>query len=76
MNGTSRDVDGVRVRLLKARAELEKHLTQGIMPFWTQRAVDPAFGGYLTCFDAEGRLLYDDTDKHIVTQTRLIWGFS
>lgn len=76
MEASNVNTSSIRARLLKARAELEHHLTQGIMPFWTQRAVDPVYGGYLTCFDAEGRLLEDDTDKHIVTQTRLIWGFS
>ena len=63
-------------RLRGLRAELEAHLTDGIMPFWTQRGVDPVYGGYLTCFDADGRLVEEDTDKTIVTQTRMIWGFS
>ncbi|MCL2479815.1 MAG: AGE family epimerase/isomerase, partial [Treponema sp.] len=31
--------------------------------------------GYLTCFDENGKLL-PDFDKYIVTQTRMIWGFS
>lgn len=46
------------------------------MPFWTERGVDETYGGYLTCFDAAGELLEADTDKYIVTQTRMIWGFS
>ncbi len=72
----------IEERLRTARAQLQEHLTQGIMPFWTLRGVDQDYGGYLTCFDANGELLEDDTapqtasDKHIVTQTRLIWGFS
>jgi cellobiose epimerase len=63
-------------RLRGVRAQLVEHLHQGIMPFWTQRGVDPLHGGYLTCFDAEGQLVEEDTDKFIVTQTRMIWGFS
>lgn len=76
MNDPVCDVSQIRERLLKARAELEHHLMEGIMPFWTKRAVDERYGGYFTCFDAEGQLDEADTDKHIVTQTRLIWGFS
>lgn len=76
MNDPVCDVSQIRERLLKARAELEHHLMEGIIPFWTKRAVDERYGGYFTCFDAEGQLDEADTDKHIVTQTRLIWGFS
>lgn len=76
MNDPGCDVPQIRERLVRARAELEHHLREGIMPFWTKRAIDERYGGYFTCFDAEGRLDEADTDKHIVTQTRLIWGFS
>lgn len=63
-------------RLSELRAELERHLTAGIIPFWAARGVDREYGGYLTCFDSAGRLDEKDTDKYIVTQTRMIWGFS
>ncbi|MGC9347072.1 MAG: AGE family epimerase/isomerase [Anaerolineae bacterium] len=66
----------VESRLRLARAQLSEHLREGIMPFWTERGVDVEHGGYLTCFDAEGELIEEDTDKYIVTQTRVIWGFS
>lgn len=32
-------------------------------------------GGYLTCFDEAGNPS-DDTDKYIVTQTRMLWGLA
>ncbi|MBN1248931.1 MAG: AGE family epimerase/isomerase [Anaerolineae bacterium] len=63
-------------RLVEARLQLREHLVQGIIPFWAERGVDQAYGGYLTCFDADGKLIEGETDKHIVTQTRQIWGFS
>lgn len=66
----------IETRLREARDELARHLHEGIMPFWTERGVDTTYGGYLTCFDAEGNLDARDTDKYIVTQTRMIWGFS
>jgi mannobiose 2-epimerase len=57
------------------RNELEKALTEGVIPFWLSRAVDGECGGYLTCFDEHGNAL-PDTGKYIVTQTRMLWGLS
>lgn len=50
-------------------------LENGIIPFWLNNGIDHSFGGYLTCFDEEGKPT-KDTDKYIVTQTRMIWGMS
>ncbi len=58
------------------REELEEHLFNGIIPFWAERGVDNEFGGYLTCFDKNGTLDEKDSDKYIIMQTRMIWGFS
>jgi mannobiose 2-epimerase len=69
-------VTSIEARLRTAREELVQHLYEGIINFWTDRGIDTTHGGYLTCFDAEGRLDRTDTDKYIVTQTRMIWGFS
>ncbi|MFP7296839.1 AGE family epimerase/isomerase [Neobacillus niacini] len=55
--------------------EVEDHLKNGIIPFWLNKGYDNQNGGYLTCFDSEGSL-GEDTDKYIVTQCRMIWGFS
>ena len=66
----------MKTRLLAARSQLVSHLHEGIMPFWTARGADPVYGGYLVCYDDQGNLMEDETDKHIVTQTRMIWGFS
>jgi len=66
----------LKLRLAGYRSQLQRHLSEGIIPFWTRRGVDREYGGYLTCFDAKGELIEDDTDKYIVTQTRMIWGFS
>ena len=63
-------------RLTRARAQLVAHLHEGIIPFWSARGVDRECGGYLVCYDGQGALIRDQTDKHIVTQTRMIWGFS
>jgi mannobiose 2-epimerase len=58
------------------RAQVRDHLYQGIMPFWANHGIDHEYGGYLTNLDDQGNLIQADTDKYIVTQTRMIWGMS
>lgn len=55
--------------------EITEHLEQELIPFWEQRTVDKECGGYFTNFDANG-ILQEDKTKYIVTQTRMLWGFS
>lgn len=62
-------------RLQRALHEISVNLKEGILPFWLSHGIDSEFGGYLTCFDAEGNPS-GDTDKYIVTQTRMIWGLA
>ena len=59
----------------KAYQEMSEHLTNGILRFWMEKGIDWEFGGYLTCFDGNGKP-WEMTDKFIVTQTRMIWGLS
>lgn len=59
----------------QARDEIEGLLLNGIIPFWLKNGIDAEHGGYLTNFDADGNP-GADTDKYIVTQTRMIWGLS
>jgi len=54
---------------------LVNHLETGIIPFWLNNGLDRQHGGYLTCFDANGRPSGDE-NKYLVTQTRMIWGMS
>ena len=61
--------------LTSSLREIRENLECGIIPFWLERGIDRDFGGYLTCFDEAGRPS-GDADKYIVTQTRMIWGFS
>ena len=51
------------------------------VPFWLQKGIDNKYGGYLVCFDEDGKpmenlAVLSPDDKMIVTQTRMIWGFS
>lgn len=59
----------------QALAQIKAHLEIGIIPFWLANGIDRLHGGYLTCFDENGQPT-GDTDKMIVTQTRMIWGTS
>ena len=64
--------------LAEARAiagEMRRLLAEGIIPFWLERSVDTQYGGYLTCFDERGMFTGNGT-KYLVTQGRMIWGFS
>jgi mannobiose 2-epimerase len=65
----------IRERLRAAQAEIGDHLENGIMRFWLEHGIDHVHGGYLTGFD-EGGAPSENTDKYVVTQTRMIWGFS
>lgn len=66
--------------LIKTKTEMEQFMARSVR-FWLDNGIDKEFGGYLVCFDEEGRLMKElavltPTDKMIVTQTRMIWGFS
>jgi cellobiose epimerase len=63
------------IKMNSALKEIKYHLEKGIIPFWTENAVDNLWGGFLTNFDGNGKPT-EDTDKYIVTQTRMIWGMS
>ena len=55
--------------------ELAYVLGEKIIPFWLKNSVDKEFGGYLTSFDENGIYTGNGT-KYIVTQSRMLWGFS
>lgn len=55
--------------------DLSIHLEEGIIPFWLRRSIDREYGGFLTCFDQDGKPT-GDVDKYLITQTRMIWGLS
>lgn len=66
---------GLKEQLHKKYNELDLHLREELMPFWEKNGVDKEYGGYLVCFDGEGRA-EPEADKYIVTQTRMIWAYS
>lgn len=59
----------------RMRHEIETHLENGIIPFWTQRVKDTECGGYLTNFDERGEHLGTPW-KYLNSQSRILWSFS
>jgi mannobiose 2-epimerase len=62
-------------RLRIAQAEISERLVNGVMRFWLEHGIDHALGGFLTGFNEDGSPS-GQTEKYVVTQTRMIWGFS
>ena len=44
----------LKERVAKAHQEMQHHLFNELLPFWTTRGVDPKYGGYLTYLDRNG----------------------
>lgn len=55
--------------------EILSVLRDKVIPFWLERGIDRVHGGYLTDFDQNGEEGVN-TVKYIVTQSRMLWGFS
>lgn len=64
-----------KARMQGLAKEVGEHLTAGIIPFWSARALDRECGGYLTNFDEQGRST-GTPEKYLNTQCRLLWWFS
>jgi mannose/cellobiose epimerase-like protein (N-acyl-D-glucosamine 2-epimerase family) len=56
-------------------SELKAQLAQKILPYWYDTAIDRQNGGYILSDDA-AKKAPPAVEKQLVTQTRMIWGFS
>ena len=61
--------------LAQAAREYRRQLADRVMPYWYDTAVDWQRGGYVLADDA-ARPARPATEKQIVTQARMVWGFS
>ena len=61
----------VRQALLQ---DIQGHLLQDVLGFWTPRACDVEHGGYHTHFDRQGRLL--SNEKNTWLHARQTWLFA
>jgi N-acylglucosamine 2-epimerase len=48
------------------------YLQKKLLPFWLDRSIDYAYGGYYTCFDNTGSKLAS-FDKYTWSQGRMVW---
>ena len=55
--------------------EVEEHLSQELLPFWMDRMMDQAYGGYLTHFDQYGKEVETD-EKSLIAQSRSVFTLS
>ena len=55
--------------------ELKTELIQKIMPYWYDTGLDKEHGGYVLSDDAAHKAP-PATEKQLVTQARMVWGFS
>ncbi|HYB41666.1 MAG TPA: AGE family epimerase/isomerase [Candidatus Methylomirabilis sp.] len=61
-------------RLSAHARSLRAELVAKVLPYWFDTAQDPRHGGFLLADDLGGRRVA--TDKQIVSQARMVWGFS
>lgn len=61
--------------LIQYRDEDLFHLTNELLPFWTDRMIDNENGGYITHFDEEGKDTGED-EKSLIAQARCLYTIS
>ena len=57
------------------RADLERELTHGILPYWMTRATDDARGGFVGLIDAE-EVAHADAPRGAILNARILWTFA
>lgn len=51
-----------------------EYLTENVLPFWIDNAIDHENGGIFTCLDTDGKIY--DTDKTVWFQGRALWTYA
>ncbi len=64
-----------QIPLEETAKEMRNVLSDKMIPFWLEKSIDKLYGGYLTCIDEHGAVSADK-NKMIISQTRMLWGFS
>ena len=66
---------GAELELAPLAREFRQELTEKVLPYWYDRCVDWERGGYVLADDAL-KPATPATEKMIVTQARMVWGFA
>jgi len=61
-----------REEIVLIKQEIEKHLVNELLPFWTTRMKDSRNGGFITHFDKDGKDTGED-EKSLIAQTRSVY---
>jgi mannobiose 2-epimerase len=62
-------------KLQTFKSEVQDELVNNILPFWSEKMIDKANGGFFGRIDGSGRI-YNDADKGCVLNARILWTFS
>lgn len=65
----------IKSQILACKEECELHLNNELLPFWFNRTLDKANGGYITHFDKDGLDTGED-EKSMLGQARSIYVYS
>ena len=63
------------VQLNQLKSEVNKNLTENILPYWIKNMVDPVNGGFYGRIDAQEKK-YPEEDKGGILNARILWTFS
>jgi cellobiose epimerase len=62
-------------RLVQMKNEVHKNLTQNLLPYWSERAIDNVNGGFYGRIDANDKV-FPDEDKGGIMNARILWTYS
>lgn len=68
-------MEDIKSQILACKKECEHHLNNELLPFWFNRTLDKANGGYITHFDKDGLDTGED-EKSMLGQARSIYVYS
>jgi len=78
LNAETRDKkigDKNLIQLNQLKSEVNKNLTENILPYWMKNMVDPVHGGFYGRIDAQEKK-YPEEEKGGILNARILWTFS
>jgi len=63
------------IQLKQLKSDINKNLTENILPYWMKNMVDPVNGGFIGRIDSREKK-YPEADKGGILNARILWTFS
>jgi mannobiose 2-epimerase len=63
------------IQLNQLKSEVNKNLTENILPYWIKNMIDPVNGGFIGRIDSQEKK-YPEEDKGGILNARILWTFS